>query len=86
VSVKEGLLLAYHMVCKRVVAESDSSTNIEACIVEQRWHNESIAVYVDCIDLVASIGSVSYVHCLREANCVAHCLAKECFSTKLDCN
>jgi hypothetical protein len=43
-------------------------------------------VYADCIDLVASIGSVSFIHCLRKVNSVAHCLAKECFSSKVSCN
>jgi hypothetical protein len=50
---EEGLLLAHHMGCNRVVIESDCSTTIEACIGEQRWHNESTTVYADCIDLVA---------------------------------
>jgi ribonuclease HI len=85
-AMKQGLLLAHQLGCNRVIAESDSSMTIEACSGEQRWDNESTTVYADCIDLVASIGSVSFTHCLREANSVSHCLAREGFTIKESCN
>jgi hypothetical protein len=31
---------------------------------------------------MASIGSVSFTHCLREANSVTHRLVRECFNSK----
>jgi hypothetical protein len=35
---------------------------------------------------VVLIGNVSFKHCPREANEVAHVLARECFASKLSCN
>jgi hypothetical protein len=32
------------------------------------------------------IGNASFKHCPREANEVAHVLARECFASKLFCN
>jgi hypothetical protein len=80
--MKEGLDLDIRMGCTNIVAESDSLEIIEACRGYQVWHNESSAIFAECIDKLAKIGSVLFSHCLRDANRVAHTLAKECFSCK----
>jgi ribonuclease HI len=85
-AMKEGLILANEMGCNKILAEFDSTEVIEACADDHEWNNESATIYADCVDLVTSIGTVSFMHCLREANMVAHFLAKECFSSGVDCN
>ena len=48
--------------------------------------NPRLYLIADCIDLMALIGSVSFKHCPREANEVAHELARSCFIDKISCN
>jgi ribonuclease HI len=81
----QGLILAESIGCNRLVAESDSMETIEACSGGQRWWNESSAIFADCVDRVASIGEVSFKFCPREANQVAHELARHSFSSKSSC-
>jgi ribonuclease HI len=85
-AMKEGLGLANSMGCNVVLAESDAMEVIQACDGEEAWWGESAAIYADCVDLAVTIGSVSYLHCMREANKVAHSLARESFSRKILCN
>jgi hypothetical protein len=63
------------------VEESDSSETIEGCTGESKWWNESLAIFVECVDLIPSIGLVSFKFCLREANQVAHEIARFFFVT-----
>jgi ribonuclease HI len=67
-AMKEGLQLACTMGCNRISAESDSKETVDACSGETRWWSESAAIFADCVDLAASIGTVEYIHCPREAN------------------
>jgi ribonuclease HI len=85
-AMKEGLRLARERGCNNIVAESDSMETIESCTRVHQWSSDATAVYADRVDLVVSIGEVSFRHCLREANMVAHSLAHECFKVRLDCN
>ena len=41
------------------------------------------AIYIDCNALARNIGKVELQHCLREANKVAHSLAKHTFDNIL---
>ena len=50
------------------------------------WWNESTAIFADCVDLVTSIGVVTFNHCPREANGVADELARHSFADKNSCN
>jgi hypothetical protein len=50
-----------------------------------RWFDEAAAVFVDCVDLCTLIGRVKFKHCFREANSVAHELARHGLSTKSTC-
>jgi ribonuclease HI len=78
--MREGLSLVLKLGFSRVVVEGDSLEVISACMGDQVWWNESIAIFADCVDLVSQIGSVSFKHYLREANEVAHELAKNSFT------
>jgi hypothetical protein len=68
-----------------VIAESNSIETIETFAGEQRWWNESLAIYPDYIDKVTAIGDVSFNFCPQEANQLAHELAKYSFSNKISC-
>jgi ribonuclease HI len=81
-AIKEGLLLAARHGCCAIVAESHSLENIVALNGSSMWWTNSAAIYADCIDLGLSIGKVSYVHCPRKANKVAHELARKCYIDK----
>ena len=50
------------------------------------WWSEPAAIFADCVDLIVSIGKVIFTHCPREANGVAHELARQCFVSKISCN
>jgi ribonuclease HI len=85
-AMRLGLELGRDIGCNRLIAESDSTDTIEACNGESRWWNQSSAIYAECVDLIPSIGSVSFKFCPREANQVAHNIARFCFSNNISCN
>ena len=78
-AMRDGLQLAVKLGCSNVVAESDSIQVVQACTGEEPWWNAAATIFADCVDLVTNIGSVKFSHCLREANQVAHELAKDSF-------
>jgi hypothetical protein len=80
------LELASRLGCSAIHAESDSSDTIEACTGTDTWWSQSVAIYADCTDLATEIGEVKFSHISREANKVAHELARQCFIDKSDCN
>jgi hypothetical protein len=53
--MKEGLTLAVQLGCSTIIAESDSMDIIEACTGDRILFDESLAVFVDCVDLVLEI-------------------------------
>jgi ribonuclease HI len=85
-AMRLGLELGRDIGCNRLIAESDSTETIEACNGESRWWNQSSAIYAECVDLIPSIGSVRFKTCPREANQVAHNIARFCFSNNISCN
>jgi ribonuclease HI len=86
IAMREGLDLANKLSLTRVQVESDSSEVIDACKGDERWWNEASIVFAGCVDVVTTIGDVSFSHCPRKANKVAHELARFCFSNSLSCN
>jgi ribonuclease HI len=86
IAMRQGLELANKMSCTRVQAKSDSTEVIDASKGEERWWNENAIIFAYCVDMVTSLGDVSFIHCPREANKVAHELARFSFSNKLSCN
>jgi ribonuclease HI len=79
IAMREGLSLANRIGCSNVIAESDSTEVIQACTGEQSWWNESAAIFADCVDLASNLETISFKYCRREANEVAHELARFCF-------
>lgn len=76
IAMREGLALANRLVCNNVLTESDLIETIQACTGEESWWGESSMVFADCIDIATMVGRVNSQHCSREANGVAHELAK----------
>jgi hypothetical protein len=74
------------MGCNDLIAECDSSETIEACMGEQNWWNDSSIIFADILDLANTIDKVSLIYCPREANKVAHELAKFRYSNNQSCN
>ena len=85
-AMKERLRLAITMGCNNIIAESDSLETIEACMGVETWWNASAAIFADCVDMASTIGSVTYRHCIREANKAVHEVARVCFHNKDSCN
>jgi hypothetical protein len=75
--MKEGLTLDVSLGCNSIIAESDSLMTTEACMGKETWWTTPAAIYVDCIDISSTVGSVSFIHCPREANQVAHEIANQ---------
>jgi ribonuclease HI len=85
-AIREGLCLANRLGFSNVITEFDSLETIQAYAGEERWWGESATTYVDCVDLRSLISNVQFKYCPREANGVAHELARFCFSSKNSCN
>jgi ribonuclease HI len=81
-AMRKGLSLANRLGCSNVIMESDSTETIEACTGEETWWGESSAIVANCMDLASLLDSVSFKHCSREENEVAHELASSSFSSK----
>jgi ribonuclease HI len=83
-AMREGLALANTTGSSWILAESMEV--IQSCVGQDNWWGDSAAIYADCVDMSVSIGNVSFRHSFREANKVAHVLARESFCNKLTCN
>jgi ribonuclease HI len=85
-AMKEGLALASRLGVNDVIMESDLLEIVDACSGADEWWGDAPAIFVDCMDLAAGIGKVAFKHCQREANEVAHLLARNSFTEQNNCN
>ena len=85
-AMRDGLIFANSLGLPRVEAESDSQNVINLCDGQSKWWDAAAAIFAECIDTATSIGKVIFSHCFRDANSVAHELAKFSFCNKLDNN
>jgi ribonuclease HI len=85
-AMREGLVLVNHYGGTHVIMESDSMETINACNGDEAWWGEESAIFADCVDLASHIGRVEYGHCHREANEVAHELARASYADRNSCN
>jgi ribonuclease HI len=76
ITMRDGLKLAKNLGCNAVQVESDSMEDINACTGEEMWWSSCAAIYVECVDSISVIGKVTFKHCSRETNKVAHYLAR----------
>ena len=75
----KGLQLIEDLGCRPVVVESDSLQIVEAFNgVIDIWSSYA-AILIDCFHTARRIGQVKVQHCPREANVVAHKIARHAF-------
>ena len=86
VALREGLLLAQMMGCNRIRIQSDCSEVVETMIQGGVSATISAPIYEQCNLLWLDFAAISCEHCNREANVVAHELAREAMKSKLSCN
>ena len=78
----EGLNFLENYGCTNVIIESDNVESIQACngIIEV-W-SPYAGIMAECFLKASMLGSVSFKHYLRDANKVAHELAKFAYEKK----
>ncbi|VAI47995.1 hypothetical protein VPH35_105401 [Triticum aestivum] len=81
-AMRDGLLFANSLGFSRIEVESDSLQVINFCSGQTRWWDEAAVVFAECIDICSSIGKVTFKHCLRSYNNVAHVLANHSYHNK----
>ena len=65
-----------------MIIESDSLELIQACNgVIEVW-NPYTAILADCFSKASLMSNIGFQHCPRDANQVAHQLAKKAYETK----
>ena len=75
-ALKFGLSLAQRMGCNRIIINSDNMKVIETMNEGGRSSGAAAAIFDDCFHLACDLPISRFEHCNREANKVAHELAK----------
>lgn len=75
-ALQKGLLVIKQMGCSPTTIESDCLELCQAYNGEIEVWGPYTAILVDCFVRAANIGSITLHHCSREANTVAHNLAR----------
>jgi ribonuclease HI len=84
-ALKEGLLLAQHVGENRIIIQSDCLEVVETMKDGGFSANSAAAIYDECITIWSGFQEISIQHCSRDANCVAHELARRARQSKQDC-
>jgi ribonuclease HI len=74
-AIKHGLSLGQSIGCNRIIISSDCLEAVRA-MVEGDYLGPAYAIFEDCYQLVTEFPKNTFEHCHREANCVAHELAR----------
>jgi ribonuclease HI len=85
-ALKDGLQLTEVLGCIPAVVESDCLEIVNAFNDNNELWSPYAAILADCLHQAQAITRVTVRHCSREANEVAHSLAKHCYSNNLCCN
>uniref|UniRef100_A0ACD5U7R5 Uncharacterized protein n=1 Tax=Avena sativa TaxID=4498 RepID=A0ACD5U7R5_AVESA len=80
-ALKIGLQKLENIGCSPTVVESDSLELINACKGETEIWSPYSAILADCFEIAQRMANISFLHCLREANKVAHNLARLAFDS-----
>jgi ribonuclease HI len=78
-TLKEGLMLAQHIGCNRLIIQSDCMKVVET------MNGGFSALYDECITIWSGFQEISIEHCSRDANQAAHELAKRAMLLKQNC-
>ena len=84
-AVKEGPLLAQNIGSNRLVIQADSMEVVETTKEGGFSANSAAAIYDECSTIWSGFQDISIEHCSRDANCVAHELARQAMQTKTNC-
>uniref|UniRef100_K4A1W4 RNase H type-1 domain-containing protein n=1 Tax=Setaria italica TaxID=4555 RepID=K4A1W4_SETIT len=84
--LKEGLLLAQTLGCNRIMIELDCLEVVETMKNDGISATVSAPIFDDCYSMWQEFDSICIDHCNREANGVAHELARIAMQSKLSCN
>jgi hypothetical protein len=79
-ALKHGLLLLERMGCSPTIVESDSLVLINNCNSETEIMGPHAAILTECFQNAHRISNISFIHCPREVNKVAHNLARLSFN------
>jgi ribonuclease HI len=83
VALQRGLQFIEQIGCSSVIIESDSLQLVQAFNgVIVIWSSPYTAILADCFQRVRRIGHITVQNCFREANSVAHKLARVSFDSK----
>jgi ribonuclease HI len=81
-AILKGFEFLENLGCDAAYIESDSTEVIEACKGTIDIMGPYSAILADCFQKASSMDMVKFTHCRREANMVAHHLAKRAYGTK----
>ena len=84
-ALKEGLLLAQHIGSNRLVIQADCMEVVETMKEGGFSANSVAAIYNECSTVWSGFQENSIEHCSRDANRVAHELARRAMHTKINC-
>ena len=83
IALRLGLRLVYAVGCRNIEVESDCEELVHACNGETEIWSPYSGTLADCFHLSHGIPNISFAHCPREANKVAHFLARRCYDSKI---
>lgn len=81
IALKKGLELIEHLGCLPVILESDSMQLVVAFNNRIEIWSPYTAVLMECFQIASRIGQLKIQHCPREANTVAHEIARNVFDS-----
>jgi hypothetical protein len=81
IALRSGLLFLENIHCTPTIVESDNLDLMNACDGGSEIWSPYTAILADCFQIAQRIGGISFQHCPREANKVAHNLARTSFDT-----
>ena len=84
-ALREGLVLAQHIAINNFVLQTDCTQVVEIMRDDGFCATAAAVIYDDCRIMWSGFDRVEVEHCHREANQVAHELARDSFETSNSC-
>jgi hypothetical protein len=78
-TLRDGLSLAHFLGGNKIIIQSNNMQVIETMVNGCFSATSSSAIFDDCMNLSTGYRKILFEHCKREANQVAHDLARHCF-------
>jgi ribonuclease HI len=84
-ALKEGLMLAQHIGCNRLIIQSDCVEVVDTMKDGGFTANSAAALHDECNIIWSEFQNIMIEHCNREANQAAHNLARRAMQCKQNC-